>query len=464
MHYSRLKAPLLSWRYSKKLKKWSISNMSPVLKTDILIVGGGAAGTLAAISAARKGQNVLLLESNGFLGGSRTRMGVDTFNGFFSPGERIFQLVGGISYEVVERLIKTKSAFVRLNTFGSGPVVTYDMERLKILYEEMVLEAGGSLLYNSFVPEVNVEDGAIKSVTVCNKAGLNQLEAKLVVDATGDLDIAAYSGEEYELAGKDGNPVQSLTTIFYMANVDNEKAFSLPQAELTKIMQDANNSGKYNLTRIGGSIHPTPHPGYVHANLTRIPNIDATDPVALTNAEIEGRRQVQEYVRFLIDEYPGFEKAFLASTASMIGVRETRRLKGEYILTGQDVRSGAKFDDAIACCSAPMEDHNAGKDVKWQFLKSGDYYQIPFRSLLPKKIDNLLVAGRCLSATHEGQASARNSAQCMAMGEAAGAATALVMSKGIVPRQLNVSELHEELVNQGVILEPFEVDGERLFK
>ncbi len=441
-----------------------MNDIETILKTDILVVGGGAAGTLAAISAARKKQSVLLLEAKGSLGGSRTLMGVDTFNGFFSPGERIFQLVHGISYEVVERLMEKKSAFVRQNTFGSGPVVTYDMEQLKIVYEEMILEAGASLLYYSFVPAVNIEGKSIKSVTVCNKAGLNQVAAKLIIDATGDLDIAAYAGEEYELAGTNGNPVQSLTTVFYMANVDDKKAFSLSQADRTKIMQDANESGKYHLTRIGGSIHSTPHSGFIHANLTRIPNVDATDPAALTKAEIEGRRQVQEYVRFLINEYPGFENAYLAATASTIGVRETRRLKGEYILTGNDIKEGAKFEDAVACCSAPIEDHNAGNDVKWDFLKSGDYYQIPYRSLLPKKIDNLLVAGRCLSATHEGQASARNSAQCMAMGEAVGVAAALALSKGISPRQVNHKELQDDLLMQGVILKPVEIDAERLFK
>jgi hypothetical protein len=434
------------------------------MKPDILVIGGGAAGTLATVSAARRKQKVLLLEARGALGGSRTLMGVDTFNGFFSPGELTFQLVGGISYEVVERLMERKSAFIRQNTFGSGPVVTYDMEQLKIVYEEMVLEAGGNLLYDSFVPEVNVKNNSIKSVMVCNKAGLYPVEAKLIIDATGDLDIATSAGEEYELAGKNGNPVQSLTMVFYMANVDNKKAFSLSQADRAKIMQEASESGKYHLTRIGGSIHPTPHPGYIHANLTRIPNVDATDPAALTTAQIEGRRQVQEYVRFLINEYPGFENAYLASTASTIGVRETRRLKGEYILTGDDITGCAKFEDAVACCSAPIEDHVAGKDVKWEFLKSGDYYQIPYRSLLPKKIDNLLVAGRCLSATHEGQASARNSAQCMAMGEAAGVAAALALSRRISPRRINNKEFQDNLLRQGVILKPIEIDVERLLK
>ena len=438
--------------------------MRKTLKTDILVAGGGAAGTLAAISAARQKRKVLLLESKGSLGGSRTLMGVDTFNGFFSPGETTFQLVGGIGYEVVERLLSKKSAFIRQNTFGSGPVVTYDIEQLKIVYEQMVLEAGSDLLFYSFVPEVHVENKSVQRVTVCNKAGLSEIEAGVIIDATGDLDLAAAAGEEYEVAGQNGTPVQSLTTIFNMANVDNNRAFSLSQAARTKIMQEAYQSGKYDLTRIGGSIHPTPHAGYVHANLTRIPNVDATDPVALTRAEIEGRRQVQEYVRFLINEYPGFENAYLASTAATIGVRETRRLKGEYVLTGEDVREGIKFDDAIACCSAPMEDHDAGIGVKWEFLKTGDYFQIPYRSLLPKKIDNLLVAGRCLSATHEGQASARNSAQCMAMGEAAGVAAALAVSRHVSPKQVDRHELQDQLRKQGAILQPVQIESERLFQ
>ena len=438
--------------------------MSMTLKTEILVVGGGAAGTLAAISAARQKRKVLLLESKGALGGSRTFMGVDTFNGFFSPGEPVFQVVGGTSYEVVERLRKRDAAFVRQNTFGSGPVVTYDMEQLKILYEEMVLEAGGELLYYTFVPEVTAVDGAIRAVKTCNKAGLSQIEADVVIDASGDLDVAASAGEDYELAGESGRPVQSLTTIFYMANVDNQRAFSISQEERARIMQAAAESGKYDLTRIGGSIHPTPHPGFVHANLTRIPNVDATDPAALTRAEIEGRRQVQEYVRFLVHEYPGFENAYLAGTAPTIGIRETRRLKGEYVLTGDDVWLGAKFHDAIGCCSAPMEDHNSGKDVGWQFLKSGEYYQIPYRSLLPRKTTNLIVAGRCLSATHEGQASARNSAQCMAMGEAAGLAAAMAVSQGISPKQVSRRELQERLWKQAVILQPVQIEAERLFR
>ncbi len=427
-------------------------------EVDVLVVGGGAAGCLAATVSARRGLNVLLIESMGMLGGSRTWMGVDSFNGIYSPGKKIYQMVGGISFEVTEKLLSQGGAFLRQNTFSSGPVVTYDIEKLKILYEDLVAQAGAQILFYTSAMDVECKGDKIESVIICNKSGLNRVKTQIVIDASGDLDIAVKAGEDYELAGEHQTPIQSLTTIFYMANVDNDKAFSLSQEERTRIMQQAYESGKYKLTRIGGSIHPTPNPGLVHANLTRIPDINAVDPFAITLAEIEGRKQVQEYVRFLVNEYPGFENAYLAFTACGIGVRETRRLKGRYILTGEDVRNGAKFEDAVACCSAPIEDHTSGKNVKWQYLNEGDYYQIPYRSLLPLRNKNLIVAGRCLSATHEAQASARNSAQCMAMGEATGLAAALCHETGKSPHELDRELFKEELIKQGVLLTPKEVN------
>ncbi|MGD8822428.1 MAG: FAD-dependent oxidoreductase, partial [Anaerolineales bacterium] len=346
------------------------------------------------------------------------------------------------------------AAFYRPNTFGAGTGVTYDIEALKMLLEEMVLESGAKLLYHSFVPDIVFHQGEIKSVLLSNKAGLRRIDANYFIDGTGDADIAARAGAPFELAGTEGRVVQSLSTIFYMGNVDNERAFSLSQEERTRIMAEAEESGEYRLTRIGGSIHPTPHPGFIHANLTRVPNVDATDPFALTQAEIEGRRQANEYARFLINEHPGFENAFLAMTASHIGVRETRRILGEYVLTGEDVVSGAKFDDAVACCSAPIEDHHAGTDVRWKYVQGDGYYHIPYRSLLPQKVDNLLVAGRCLSATHEAQASARNSAQCMVMGEAAGLAAVLANQAQVRPADISPSQLKSVLLDQGFVLEP----------
>jgi len=432
--------------------------MDVLYEADVLVVGGGSAGPLAAIAAARRGAKVLLVESQGALGGSRTIMGVDTFYGFYSPGENTRRLVGGITYEIVERLQQQGAAFARPNTFGAGTGVTYDMERLKLLFEGLVLEAGGKLLYHTFVPDVVVEEGALRGVIVSNKAGLKQVRARVIIDATGDADIAARAGAPFELAGSGGLPVQSLSTIFYMGNVDNERAFAVTQAERAELMRRAVESGKYRLTRIGGSIHPTPHAGFVHANLTRVPNVDATDPFALTEAEIEGRRQTQEYVRFLQNEHPGFENAYLAYTASYIGVRETRRLIGEYVLTGADVVEGRQFEDAVACCAAPIEDHHAGKDVRWVYVQGPGYYQIPYRALLPRQVDNLIVAGRSLSATHEAQASARNSAQCMAMGEAAGVAATLALQAGIQPRAVAPDALRAALLDQGILLDPVPVN------
>lgn len=432
-----------------------------LFEADIAVIGGGTAGPIAAISAAREGARVILIESHNALGGSRTVMGVDTFYGFFTPGEQVSRVVGGISYEIVEQLVERQAAFFRPNTFGAGTGVTYDIEELKGLLEELVLEAGAQILFHSFVPDVIMDKGRIESVLIANKAGLQRVDAKYFIDATGDADLAARAGAAFELAGAEGREVQSLSTIFYMGNVDNERAFSLTQEERTQIMQDAEASGKYRLTRIGGSIHPTPHDGFVHANLTRVPNVNATDPFALSQAEIEGRRQAKAYARFLIHEHPGFEEAFLAMTASHIGVRETRRIQGEYVLTGDDVVSGMKFDDAVVCCSAPIEDHHAGKNVRWKYVEGDGYYQIPYRSLLPKGVSNLIVAGRCLSATHEAQASARNSAQCMAMGEAAGLAAALALKMNLEPAELLPSQLKTALLEQAVVLEPIPVEIDR---
>ena len=431
-----------------------MSKYELLFETDLAVIGGGAAGTLAAISAARKGVKVLLIESQNALGGSRTVMGVDTFYGFFSPGNRTSRVIGGIAYEIVERLFDRNAAFLRPNTFGAGTGVTYDLEMLKILLEEMVIEAGAELLYHSFVPEVLMDENNIDSVLVSNKAGLRKVKADCVIDSTGDADVAARAGASLELAGVDELPVQSLSTIFYMGNVDNERAFSLSQAERTKLMVDAEVNGKYKLTRIGGSIHPTPHPGFVHANLTRVRNVNATDPFALTKAEIEGRHQAHEYAQFLINEHQGFEDAYLAMTASYIGVRETRRLIGEYVLTEEDVVAGRQFEDAICCCAAPIEDHHAGKDVHWKYVEGNGYYQIPYRALLPMEVDNLIVAGRCLSATHEAQASARNSAQCMAMGEAAGVAAMIALSEDVQPRHIELSQLRSALLDQDTLFKP----------
>ena len=194
-----------------------------------------------------------------------------------------------------------------------------------------------------------------------------------------------------------------------------------------------------------------PVPGMTSTIMTRV-QADATDPDVLTRAEIEGRRQALEYARFLKDRVPGYERSSFASFGTQIGIRETRRVRGEYRLTKEDVLSARQFDDQVGLCGAPIEDHHAGADTKWQYLPDGHCVGIPYRTLLPKTVSNLLVAGRCFSATHDAHASVRSMAQCMAMGQAAGTAAALALARGGSPKELPFPALRDRLLRLGAIL------------
>jgi hypothetical protein len=189
-------------------------------------------------------------------------------------------------------------------------------------------------------------------------------------------------------------------------------------------------------------------------HMTRIPNVDATDPVALTAAELEGRRQVAEYHRFLRDRVPGFESSVVVGTSPAIGVRESRRVFGDYRLTRSDVLEARRFPDEIALCGAPIEDHGAGGGTEWRYVEDAGVYGIPYRCLLPAGVEGLLVAGRCFSATHDAHASARSMATCMAMGQAAGTAAAMAVAGGATPREVPVEELRRRLAADGALLEP----------
>jgi hypothetical protein len=222
-------------------------------------------------------------------------------------------------------------------------------------------------------------------------------------------------------------------------------------------MREGVSSGEYRLPRVEGSAHRTVNPGIVHTNMTRVSGIDATDPWAYTAAEIEGRSQVAEYTRFLKERVPGYEESFLLNTSVWIGTRETRRLIGRYILTREDVLQARQFDDAIALCGAPVEDHGDGESTIWQYvgetgMATGLTYGVPYRCLLPIETQGLLVAGRCLSATHDAHASVRSIAQCMALGQAAGTAATMSLQTGKDLDTLDTQGLRQRLVSEGVVL------------
>ena len=421
---------------------------------DVIVAGSGSAGSSAAITAARLGARTLLVDRLGFMGGTSTAV-LDTFYAFYTPGAEARRVVGGLGWEVVERLTADGVAFERPNTYGAGTGVTYDQESLKLLWEQLAEDASVDLLLHTWATGVRMADGRTKAVRIWNKGGERTIEASVIIDATGDADLCAMAGVGYDNAQASGR-VQSLSTPFKLANVDMAQAASVPKTELWELMREAAGSGDYALPRVEGSWHRTPAAGVVLVHMTRIPNVDATDPAQLTRAEIDGRRQVREYHRFLRERVPGFGASVLVATSPAIGVRESRRVHGDYRLTREDVLEGRRFDDEIALCGAPIEDHHAGGDTEWRHVGESGVYGIPYRTLLPAGVDGLLVAGRCFSSTHDAHASARSMATCMAMGQAAGTAAALSVAAGLSPRRLGADAVRERLRADGALLEPVE--------
>ncbi len=433
--------------------------MKADLQCDVLVVGSGSAGATAAIAAAQAGADTLLIDRYGFLGGTSTAV-LDTFYGFYTPGERAKKVVGGIPDSIVSGLRDYGMCFERPNTYGAGTGITYNPEYLKVVWEKRVRESAARILLYAWVQDVIMESGLIAGVVVATKAGLRRISAKVFVDASGDADLCHYAGLSYELAGEQ-EPAQTLTTTFKMCNVDLARRKEVSKQRFHELMAEAADSGDYQLPRKEGSDHPTPVDGVIATVMTRIRSferragkvINATDPGFLSEAEMEGRRQALEYVRFLKDKVSGYEKAELIGFGSQIGIRETRRVHGMYRLDRDDVLEARQFDDQIGLCGAPIEDHHPGSDTKWQYLPEGECVGIPYRCLLPQEPINLLVAGRCFSATHDAHASVRSMGQCMAMGQAAGTAAALASFANQLPAELDSGNLQARLRQLGAILE-----------
>ncbi len=428
---------------------------------DVVVVGSGSAGSPAAIAAARTGARTLLIEKLPFLGGNSTAV-LDTFYGFYTPGDRARKVVGGIGDEVVAGLRALGEVVERPNTYGAGTGVTYLAEHLKVVWEQLAVDAGVRVLLHAFVQDARVVDGRIESLVVATKAGLRIVEAGVVIDASGDADVCHHAGFSYEPAGSI-TPAQTLTTTFRMANVDMEARRTIGKEELHAAMEAAAESGEYDLPRREGSDHITPIDGVIATVMTRIDQMrpgpdgsprNATDPDVLTAAEIEGRRQALEYARFLIDRVPGYARASLVALSSQVGLRETRRVDGDYRLTRDDVLTARQFDDQIGLCGAPIEDHHGGggSGTTWEYLPAGSAVGIPLRSLIPRDGLNVLAAGRCFSAEHDAQASVRSMAQCMAMGQAAGTAAGLAAASDAEVRGVAPSAVRARLREAGAIL------------
>jgi glycine/D-amino acid oxidase-like deaminating enzyme len=434
-----------------------------IASVDVCVVGAGSAGSTAAIAAARTGASVLLIDRLPFLGGTSTAV-LDTFYGFYTPGIESLKVVGGIADDVVAGLRAIGRVVERPNSYGAGTGVTYLADHLKVVWERLATDAGVRILLHAAVQEVEVQDGPeggrVDALVVATRAGLARVRAATFIDASGDADLCAFAGFGYETAG-DLDPAQTLTTTFRMANVDLVRRRTIDTAGLHRLMSDAADSGAYDLPRREGSDHITPIDGMTATVMTRLPStrrtddgrsVNPTDPWFLSEAEIAGRRQALEYARFLVDRVPGYEHASLVGLGTGIGVRETRRVYGDYRLTRDDVLAARDFDDAIGLCGAPIEDHRGGPDTTWAYLPDGAAVGIPYRALVVRDAANVLVAGRCFSATHDAHASVRSMAQCMAMGQAAGTAAALATNRGHDPRDVDRDALRARLQADGAIL------------
>jgi hypothetical protein len=428
---------------------------------DVAVVGSGAAGSPAAIAAARAGADVVVVEKLPFLGGNSTAV-LDTFYGFFTPGSVSRKVVGGIGDEVVAGLRGLGDVVERPNTYGAGTGITYLAEHLKVVWEGLVTGSGARVLLHAFVQDAVVADGRITGLVVATKSGLRLLEPKVVVDASGDADVCHHAGFSYEAAGAEA-PAQTLTTTFRMVNVDHARRSGIGKDELHALMAEAAESGEYDLPRREGSDHITPIDGMTATVMTRVDQMrpgpaggmrNATDPEVLTEAEMEGRRQALEYARFLTDRVPGYERARLVALATQIGLRETRRVHGDYRLSRDDVVSARQFEDQIGLCGAPIEDHHGrgATGTTWEYLPDGSAVGIPLRTLVPADGTNTLIAGRCFSAEHDAQASVRSMAQCMAMGQAAGTAAALAAAGDGLVREVPFASVRDRLMADGAVL------------
>lgn len=426
---------------------------------DVVVVGSGSAGATAAIAAARAGASVLLVEKLPFLGGTSTAV-LDTFYGFYTPGSASRKVVGGVPDDVVAGLRALGPVVERPNTYGAGTGITYLADHLKLVWERLVTEAGARVLLHAFLQDVRVRDGRVEELLVATKAGLVRVAGRVFVDASGDADLCFHAGIGFEQAGQ-LDPAQTLTTTFRMVGVDLARRRGVTRGELHRLMAEAATSGDYDLPRREGSDHITPVEGMVATVMTRVESyrpsgervINATDPELLSSAEMAGRRQALEYVRFLVDRVPGYEHASLAALSSQIGVRETRRVYGDHRLTRDEVLGAHRFDDEVGLCGAPIEDHHGGADTRWQYLPDGEVVGIPYRTLIARDAANVLVAGRCFSATHDAHASVRSMAQCMAMGQAAGTAAAMATLAGSDPRDVPAARLRDRLRQDGAVLE-----------
>ena len=418
--------------------------------TDVLVIGGGTAGFAAALAAARQGVEVTLLEASSKVGGVMAFCPGMPWGGGYPQD----QIIGGILEELTRRLeaMSPPAAFKRTCTLDNfGPEILYDHDIATLTMFEMLEEAGVRCLLGATALEPEMAHNTIQSLTCCDRRGLFRVVPRIVIDCSGDGDISAKAGVPFQLGDSSGN-MMAVTISFHMSGVDCAAAFADPDPYFEAYAAKGIAEGRLHPDLAKLYLMEGFHPSTVFCNSVHIRGVNGTDPLDVTRATQEGRRRCHQLAQFLRSDVPGFEKAFMTNLSPTTGVRETRKLQGVYRLTGGDLARGTKFADGIVACDNPVDDvMRADSDMSHDAaLQKGDFYTIPFRCLLPEQIENLMFAGRILSADPVAFASVRGMPQCMAMGQAAGIAAWLCIAANTPVQQVPFEKLVAILSAQGV--------------
>ena len=445
---------------------------------EIAVVGGGPAGVCAAIAAARTSAKVLLIESGNCLGGMATIGQVNPFmTSFDKSGDNM--IIRGLFAEIIDRLVARGAAiqpkdvppgqsFTSYITVGHNHTAPFDAEVLKVVLDEMCEEAGVQVLFHSSFISPIMEGNAVRGLVIATKAGLRAVSAQMVIDCTGDADVAFRSGVPCEMGDEASGRIQPATMFFRIGNVDLAKVDADIEANRDNFyrkngvnyrsfhwrVSEARENGDWDLQRVSIGMFRGVREDEWNINTSRIMGVDGTDPDSVTQAEITGRKQVQEIFRFLKKYVPGCENAILESTPAHVGIRETRHIKGEYVLNTDDVLQGNVPDDSILLAANSIDVHGRYGPMSNEYVtvENGEYYGVPYRCLVPLNVENLLVAGRCVSATSEAAGAIRVMPPCMALGQAAGTAAALALKNDVSVRNLDTALLKETLKKQNAYL------------
>lgn len=444
---------------------------------DVLVVGGGPAGVCAAIASARMGMKTILVEEGGFCGGMATRGLVGPFMTCYdADGEEM--IIRGLFEEIVERMVEKGfaihpskvlggTAFTSWIKVGHDHVTPFEAEGLKLILDEMLMEAGVQPLYHTTFIQPVMQENRITGAILSSKSGMEYVHAQVVIDATGDGDVAVRCGAVYEMGNEELGLVQPASMFFRISNVDTDKAEADIQANLHNFYRkdgvnyrsfhwrvaEARENGDWTMDRVSIGLFRMPKKDEWCVNTSRIMNVDSTDNESLTCAEIEGRKQANEIMNFLKKYVPGCEDARIKSTASHIGIRESRHIKGEYRLTAEDLLSAKVPEDSIILAANSVDVHGRFGPKSNEYTPiNGKYYGVPYRSLIPLGIEGLLLAGRCISADSTAAGAIRVMPPCMAMGQAAGTAAAMAVEQNISVRDLEIIELQKLLKHNGMCL------------